>query len=162
LETIASAAKFDVNRQVRHLCHFISLIMDVNDMRYPNARTEIVNLCANPSVYHECQEQLEGLLAVLRSGGSSASSAVHQERRAIESRTRNFTITESEPWRYFVERGWNVQRLGILVRLCKVWAELSGRTLDREAQRRKNVLFKWLSDNWAEIRPIAEHCQSNY
>jgi uncharacterized protein YbdZ (MbtH family) len=34
--------------------------------------------------------------------------------------------------------------------------------MDREAKRRKSVLFKWLEDNWTELRPLVQELELTF
>ncbi|OHT13542.1 hypothetical protein TRFO_03281 [Tritrichomonas foetus] len=46
---------------------------------------------------------------------------------------------------------------GELVNIAQVIADQASIKLDRDAKRRKNVLFKWFEENWTQITPYLDY-----
>jgi hypothetical protein len=102
-------------------------------------------------------QRLDDLRRHLTGEMAPVSAANEQENLGIRDRIKDFDIEQSEPYKAFEERGLSGVKLPILVTLAGVLAGDAGITMDREAKRRKLVLFKWLADNWAVLAPHLAH-----
>jgi hypothetical protein len=126
----------------------------VQDARFRSAVGEIEKLAAEkPSVSLKLVEALKDLLSHVQGVQFGASLALREERRQIQSRLQNFDSLQSEAYRVFTERGWTKLKFPQLSSICELLAERAGLSMDREAKRRKEVLFKWLDDNWQPVLP---------
>jgi hypothetical protein len=128
----------------------------IDDQRYLDARAQLQLLChENAHIEEKVRRSLQKVVIVLRDGVSSVTPAINNERKAIEDRLRGFCYEKSEPYHFFKCRGWNTLRFPVLVQICVSIAEKANVTIDREAKRRKQVLFKWLSEHWPELEESA-------
>jgi hypothetical protein len=77
----------------------------------------------------------------------------------IDDRIRDFDFSHSAPFRFFQERGWGELKFPEMKSICEVLAQKGHVAMDREAKRRKSVLFKWLETNWTQLRPLVEELE---
>jgi hypothetical protein len=132
-------------------------VMTEPGSRYAIARGHIQELCAgNPEVGERVRAWLQRVAETLEQGPSRASVALHQERQSINGRIHNFAFSSSAPYRFFEQRGWTQLTFPELVAVGEVIGHETHITMDREAKRRKPVLFKWLDDNWSRMKEYAE------
>jgi hypothetical protein len=99
---------------------------------------------------------LRRLVDTLTLSSTPAADSLQQERRLIDDRIRNFDVNHSKPFVFFQERGWGDLKFPELKSICEVLSQKGRVPMDREAKRRKSVLFKWLEDNWVQLRPLVE------
>jgi hypothetical protein len=126
------------------------------DARYLCARAALEFLCATDQQATEhIQGGLQKIATLLGKGASAASEALTHEREAIRMRTDHFDHQMSEPYRFFSERKWNELTFREQVAIGEVMAVETAVPMDREAKRRKPVMFKWMADNWEALRPLA-------
>jgi hypothetical protein len=122
--------------------------------RYQHARNHLVDLSgSDAAACPKIRAHLQQLLSNLACESSGASEALQLERSQIDSRIKDFDLLTSLPYQRFQERGWDAMKFPELVSVCEILAREAGVTIDREAKRRKTVLYKWLADNWAVLDP---------
>jgi hypothetical protein len=131
--------------------------------RYLVARKHIQELCAEkPETSQHIYTGLQQIIEILTLARSCASSALHQERETIDGRIRNFVYSDCAPFLFFKEKGWSQLTFPELVAVSKVIGHEANLAIDREAKRRKPVLFKWLDDNWEQMKEYAEKIELHY
>jgi Flp pilus assembly protein TadG len=117
---------------------------------------ELERLCAEHcEVRKDVQASLEKIANLLGEGASAASDASTHERETIKKRTSNFDHRASAPYQFFAQQKWNTLTLPEQVAIGEVIAHEAQVTMDREAKRRKAVMFKWMADNWDRLYPWA-------
>jgi hypothetical protein len=109
-------------------------------------------LQSKPNDQGQIHSHLTQLVGSLTWQSTQTSDALEQERAIIDARIRNFDINSSPPYAVFQAKGWNTMKFPEMVSVCEVLAKEGRVTMDREAKRRKPVLFKWMSDNWEVLK----------
>jgi hypothetical protein len=117
---------------------------------------------ADPEAGREILHGLNNLVRVIRFDKAPVSHLLRLERDVISDRVRHFSIEDSRPWRYFLSRGWDNLSVKEYVTIGRVWANEAGLDIDREAKRRKEVLFNWLDCHWEQIMPILPRCDLDF
>jgi hypothetical protein len=74
----------------------------------------------------------------------------------LDDMLRDFHMESSRAFLFFREKKWTELPMPHLVSIAELFAKEANIAIDREAKRRKGVLFKWLEDNWAAVLPLAE------
>jgi hypothetical protein len=124
--------------------------------RYEAASRTVLSLAESnsedrPAIVH----WLNSLVLELRQDSTAFSRSRAQERQIIESRTRNFNWNSSAPWLFFVRQGWTDRTFPEMIGIAQIMADGTGIELDREAKRRKSILFQWMDQHWHVLQPIA-------
>jgi hypothetical protein len=133
------------------------------DLRYEQARERLCSLTdTDPKVSSSICRQLNLLVQTLITETSAASQSLRQERFYLEQRTQNFQVEESAPYRYFAQRDWASASFKELQSIASVIAQTAGIPLDRESKRRKPLLFKWLDEHWAQLKPVADATEADF
>jgi hypothetical protein len=117
---------------------------------------------SNPDALNKIVHRLQDFLQVIGEGRSGASTAIQQEREAIANRMVGFDYAKSEAYHEFDRREWSKLKFPECVSLATVLAEHIGLTIDREAKRRKPVLFHWLQNHWDSIRPLLDQIELRF
>lgn len=85
------------------------------------------------------------------------------ERMLVEQRLKGFNIYESEGFRFITSHFEGEPNRKELLTLARVCAKHLGIALDREATRRKGVLYKWFDENLPVIQNfIKNHITIEY
>jgi hypothetical protein len=133
--------------------HFLRQWM--TDSRFDAAHGLLEEISAqDPSVSRAIMTELVNLVRTIQFETSAASSVLLQEREMISERVRDFSSTDSRPWKFFLEHGWDKLSVKEYVGIGQVLAAEARLEMDREAKRRKEVLFKWMDDHWDELTPF--------
>jgi hypothetical protein len=108
----------------------------------------------NPEAAEGILTEINNLVDTLMRETSAASDVLLHEQQLIAQRVRDFSVTDSRPWHYFVS--CNMDKLSVkeFVTIGRAMAAEAHLNIDREAKRRKEVLFRWMDDNWDKIVPI--------
>jgi hypothetical protein len=134
--------------------------MSEGTARYEHARAQLLQLIgSDPESSSAIHAHVRQLLDALTQSPTGSSDALHQERSLLEARLRNFDLASSPPYQLFQAKGWHSMKFPEMVSVCEVLAKESHVPMDREAKRRKTVLFKWLSDNWMQLKPQIDTLQ---
>jgi hypothetical protein len=128
--------------------------------RYEHARAQLLQLVnSNPESSSKIHAHIRQLLDALTRSPTGSSEALQQERSLLEAQLRNFDLGSSPPYQLFQAKGWNSMKFPEMVSVCEVLSKESHVQMDREAKRRKTVLFKWLSDNWTQLKSHVDSLQ---
>jgi hypothetical protein len=71
----------------------------------------------------------------------------------IQERLHNFNYLDCAAYQEFTLRQWSKLKFPEICSICELLAEQARVNMDREAKRRKEVLFKWLDENWVKVSP---------
>jgi hypothetical protein len=132
--------------------------MDELDARFQDARDRLTQLsCENPEKAQIVKARITKLASILRTGGSEVSPYQASERSCVALRRSGFDVQNSPAYRYFKNENWHSMKLRQLCGFVKVLAFEAGiaARLDRDAKRERSILFKWLTDNWSILEPVA-------
>jgi hypothetical protein len=122
--------------------------------RFEHARDHLVDLSrSDATASPKIRAHLQQLLSNLACEPSGASEALQLERSQIDDRIKDFDLLTSLPYRRFHQLGWDTMKFPELASVCEILAKEVGVAIDREAKRRKTVLYKWVADNWAALEP---------
>jgi hypothetical protein len=125
------------------------------DPRFDSARRLLDDLSrSDPNTSQAIVTDLGNLVRTLAFEMTAASPVLLQEREMILQRVRDFSMTGSRPWRYFRDRGWDKLSVKECVGIGRVLSSETGLDMDREAKRRKEVMFKWMDDHWNAFEPV--------
>jgi hypothetical protein len=73
----------------------------------------------------------------------------------LDESLQNFVMEETRSWSFFQDRGWLKLPVPYLVSIAEVFSRKTSIPMDREAKRRKRLLFQWLEEHWDECLPYA-------
>jgi hypothetical protein len=104
-------------------------------------------------------QQVDTLWHHLAGDKPAVSEILERENETIRGRVKDFNMNDCEAYKAFEARGLASEHLWVLVSIARILAKQAGETIDREAKRRKPLLFKWLNDNWANLEPGFAHIQ---
>jgi glyceraldehyde-3-phosphate dehydrogenase/erythrose-4-phosphate dehydrogenase len=131
--------------------------MSGEDPRFEHAKRAVVEITqGNSDLSLKISSRLRDLVTTLVETKSGASTAIQQERSAINDRIQGFKYQECDPYREFEQRGWRHLKFPEYVSIASVLSEYSKIQLDRESKRRKPVLFKWMDDNWSVLKRFVD------
>ena len=82
---------------------------------------------------------------------------VSQEKERIADRLGDFKPKQNAIWTEITNRFGPSIKQPELLSIANVLAQNANLKLDRDAKRRKSVLIKWFSENWANIAPIIDY-----
>ena len=110
--------------------------------------------------------QLLNLIKMTAAGGdSSGIDAIfnqqpaeqnNREKERIADRLKNFNPKDNPVWHKITQKfGPNIKQPELLS-IAEVLSNSANVKLDRDAKRRKTVLIKWFSENWAAISPYLD------
>jgi hypothetical protein len=128
------------------------------DPRFQDARDRLSRLsCENPEKTQIVKARVAKLASILRTGGSEVSPYQASERSCVTLRRSGFDVQNSPAYKYFKTENWHSMKLRQLCGFVKVLAFEAGiaARLDRDAKRERSILFKWLTDNWSILEPVA-------
>jgi hypothetical protein len=106
--------------------------------------------------------ELARLLDCLRANSTGASECQQQERVMLDDLLRDFHPENSRPFLFFKENKWTDLAMPQLVSIAELFAKDANIPIDREAKRRKGVLFKWLDDHWDALLPYAQELRLEF
>jgi hypothetical protein len=112
-----------------------------------------------PDIGTKIQKEVARLLETLNEGSTGASEGQQQERHILEERLRGFVMEASRSYLFFQSRGWENCPFDNLKSIAEVFSRAANVPMDRDAKRRKPVLFRWFEDHWDELRPFAERLE---
>jgi hypothetical protein len=128
--------------------------------RFRNACDQLHQLLqSKPDDQGKIRSHLAQLVRSLTWEPTAMSDALQQERVIIDARIRDFDLNRSQPYAVFHAKGWSAMKFPEMVSVCEVLAKEGRVVMDREAKRRKIVLFKWMSDNWDVLRPHIDNVE---
>jgi hypothetical protein len=110
---------------------------------------------AHSELSDKIRSELVSLIKCLRGACTAATEYQQQERKNLKEILTGFKMNTSAPFIYFTDRGWANLTVPELVSIAELFANEAGIPIDRESKRRKEVLFKWFSDNWDQCEPVA-------
>jgi hypothetical protein len=116
----------------------------------------------NPATTTRIQTTLANLLNCLKESSCGASNETKAERIVIDQRLQNFRLKDSRAYQFFEDRKWTELRVPEMVSIGQLFALAAELEMDREAKRRKEVLFRWMEDNWEACRPHAMELQLEF
>jgi hypothetical protein len=105
---------------------------------------------------------LRELMASLQGRPCYKADACGQDRKCVEARIRGFDHRRCAAYREFRGRGWDAMTMRELVSIGFVLSEQSGIPMDREATRRRAVLFKWFDEHWDRFRPELDNLRLQF
>jgi hypothetical protein len=65
-------------------------------------------------------------------------------------------------YHYFEHRQWATLKTTELVSIGHAVGDVAAVQMDREARRRKPVLFKWPQEHWEQFQPILENLHTRF
>jgi hypothetical protein len=131
--------------------------------RFARARDRLLAIASTRSELAEkFQTELTRLHECLRANSTGASEYQQQERVMLDGILRDFRMEGSRAHLFFKERKWTDFPMPQLVSIAELLAKEADVPIDREAQRRKLVLFTWLEDNWDALLPWAQELKFEF
>jgi hypothetical protein len=132
----------------------------MDESRYCIAKARLNDLVdSNISLTQAIFSRLKELVAVLNNPESGENELQLRDRQEIDQRIRGFDFRKSIPFQRLEEKGYGHLKFSELLSMSEVIAQRASLSLDRQAKRRKRVLFKWLADHWQIIEPHFERME---
>jgi hypothetical protein len=145
---------------------FVNKVFTVLDLRFAQASDRIAQIdAANPHLRDKIRGELQKLrqtLDPIDPRWTGASYYQQQERQILNEALQNFVMEQTRSWSFFKGRGWSELPVPYLVSIAEVFSHKTSIPMDREAKRRKRLLFQWLEEHWDECLPYAEQLELEY
>jgi hypothetical protein len=116
--------------------------MSVSDPRFCAARNHLLKLDSlRPDLHYEIHVELTKIIQTLSGISTAAAKAQQLDRLLLNYTLQSFDMRTSKSFLFFEERGWSNRRVPELVSIAELFSAKTGILMNREAKRRKTVLF---------------------
>jgi hypothetical protein len=130
------------------------------DERFALAWEKVIHLAeSDPTVSGPILKDVIELLGVLQHRPSKKRREQSRDHQTAQSLNQPINTASSPAKRYFKDREWDKATFSDLREVAAAMAHVAEIPMERAHRRWKNVMFKWLDQNWQRLKPIADQTE---